>query len=71
MEGAVHVPLRALGASLDQLPARDAAIVVYDHIGHRSAFAMTALQMLGYENVRSLKDGSNAWTATGLPLVTE
>ncbi len=71
IEGAVNIPLRALGASLDQLPARDAAIVVYDHIGHRGAFAMTALQMLGYENVRSLKGGSNAWTAAGLPLVTE
>ena len=69
--GAVNIPLRELGANLDQLPPKDTAIVVYDHIGHRGAFAMTALQMLGYENVRSLKGGSNAWTAAGLPLVTE
>lgn len=71
IEGAVNIPLRELGAKLDQLPAKDAAIVVYDHIGHRGAFAMTALQMLSYQNVRSLKGGSNAWTAAGLPLVTE
>ena len=71
IEGAVNIPLRALGASLDQLPAKDAPIVVYDHIGHRGVFAMAALQMLGYENVRSLKNGSNAWVAAGLPLVTE
>ncbi len=69
--GAVNIPLRELGASLDQLPALDAAIVVYDHIGHRGVLAMAALQMLGYENVRSLKNGSNAWVAAGLPFVTE
>lgn len=71
IEGAVNIPLRELGANLDRLPARDAAIVAYDHIGHRGVFAMSALQMLGYENVRSLRNGSNAWTAAGLPLVIE
>jgi rhodanese-related sulfurtransferase len=71
IEGAVNIPLRELGASLDQLPATDAPIVVYDHIGHRGVFAMAALQMMGYENVRSLKNGSNAWVAAGLPFVTE
>ncbi len=65
---AVNAPLRALGSFLSQLPAKDAAIVVYDSIGHRGAFGSAALQMLGYSNVRSLLGGVNAWTGAGFTL---
>lgn len=69
--GAVNIPVRSLPAMMDQLPAMDAPIVIYDSIGQRSAQALMALQLLGYENVLSLAGGSNAWAAAGYALVAE
>jgi rhodanese-related sulfurtransferase len=72
IEGAVHIPLASFIESLDQLPAdMGASIVVYDNPTHRSTMAMVMLQMLGYEDVRTLGGGSGAWANAGLPLVTE
>ncbi len=68
--GAVNIPLRSLLQNLDKLPAQDQPIVVYCAIGHRGAMGMTALQLLGYQNVRSLVGGFNAWSAAGLPVET-
>lgn len=48
-----------------------APVVVYDSDGHRSAMAMVAMQMLGYEDVKSLGGGVKGWTAKSYPLVTE
>lgn len=70
IEGAVNIPVRELPTNMDQLPAMDAAIVVYDSIGQRSAQALMALQLMGYENVRGLAGGSNGWAAAGYELVT-
>ncbi|MGD9100806.1 MAG: rhodanese-like domain-containing protein, partial [Anaerolineae bacterium] len=66
IEGAVNVPLRELGQNLDQLPM-DQPIAVVCGSGHRSTVAMTALQMLGYEDVTSLAGGMKAWTAAQAP----
>jgi rhodanese-related sulfurtransferase len=65
IEDAVNVPLRELGANLDQLPA-DQPIVAICGSGHRSTIAMTVLQMLGYE-VKSLAGGMNAYNAAMVP----
>lgn len=72
IEGAQFLTLSAFMASQDQWPQDMAApVVIYDSDGHRSAMAMVAMQMLGYENVRSLGGGAKGWTAKNYPLVTE
>jgi rhodanese-related sulfurtransferase len=71
IEGATHVPLSELMTSLDALPDADASIVVYDNPTHRSSIAMALLQMLGYDNVRTLGGGYGAWVNSDLPTVTD
>lgn len=68
--GAVHLPLNVLLADMSVLPPLDAAVVVYDNPTHRSSMAMALLQMLGWENVRTLGGGYGAWTGAGLPVET-
>lgn len=71
IEGAINIPLQDLTANLSLLPKLDENIVVYCGSGHRSAVAMTALQLLGYTKVRSLLSGVGAWKAGELPLVND
>lgn len=72
IEGAQSLTLSAFMASPDQWPQDLAApVVIYDSDGHRSAMAMVAMQLLGYENVRSLGGGTKGWTAKNYPLVIE
>jgi rhodanese-related sulfurtransferase len=68
--GSVSISSRSLMRSLDQLPGKNQPIVVSCASGHRSAMAMTALQLLGYTNVRTLVGGVVAWKAANLPLET-
>ena len=65
LEGVTNIPLREVGANLDQLPT-DQPIVAVCGSGHRSTIAMTALQMLGYE-VKSLAGGMKAYNAAMAP----
>ena len=69
--GAVNIPLQELTQHLDMLPNLDANIVVYCGSGHRSAIAMTALNLLGYTNVRSLVGGFGPWSSAGKPVAQE
>ncbi len=71
IEGAVNIPLQELPQHLDLLPNLEQNIIVYCGSGHRSAIAMTALNLLGYKNVRSLMGGFGAWTKAGQPVSTE
>lgn len=71
ISGAVHIPLDQLLADMSVLPPMDANVVIYDNPTHRSSMAMMLLQLMGYENVRALGGGTNAWTAAELPLETE
>lgn len=65
--GSVHVPLRQLAKQLDKLPANRAApILTYCKVGYRGGLAMSALRMLGYTNVRTVKGGFDAWEKAGL-----
>jgi len=68
IEGAINIPLPEFMASLDQLPDKDAAIVVYCASGHRGAIAMTALRMLGYTDVVNLGGGLGAWKTAQFPV---
>jgi rhodanese-related sulfurtransferase len=68
IEGAVHIPVRDVLKNLDKLPAKDEAIVVYCGSGHRGGFVLSALRLLGYENVRNLGGGLGAWVKADLPV---
>ena len=68
IEGAVHIPLNELGANLNQLPAFDTPIVTYCGSGWRATIAMTALQALGWTDVRALKATYTDWVAAGNPV---
>lgn len=71
IEGAVHIPLEDLVARMDEWPEDlSAAIVVYDNPTHRSTMAMEIMQILGYENVRTLGGGFGAWSNADLPVAT-
>jgi rhodanese-related sulfurtransferase len=67
IEGAVNIPLNELTQDLNLLPDVNQNIVVYCGSGHRSALAMTALNLLGYKNTRSLMGGFGLWTSSGNP----
>jgi rhodanese-related sulfurtransferase len=67
--GAHHVPLDQLAARMDELP-RDRKVVVVCRSGNRSAHATTMLRGAGVDAV-NLDGGLHAWSATGLPLVTD
>ncbi|GAB4411238.1 MAG: hypothetical protein Kow00106_05390 [Anaerolineae bacterium] len=71
LPGAINIPLRDLAKNLDALPDLNAKIVVYCGSAFRSAIAMTALQILGYTDVRNMKGGYGAWTAEEYTTTTE
>jgi rhodanese-related sulfurtransferase len=72
IQGAVNIPLRELFQNLNALPQdKNTPIVTYCAVGHRGAIAMTALQLIGYTNVRSIGGGFNAWLAASLPVVMQ
>jgi rhodanese-related sulfurtransferase len=70
IEGAVNIPIRALGESLSQIPS-DMPVVIYCASGHRAGMAVSALRTLGYENVRAFGGGWKAWSAASEPVSTE
>jgi rhodanese-related sulfurtransferase len=44
---------------------KDAEIVNYSNVGHRSTMAMTILKYIGYTNVTSLSQGFGGWVEAG------
>ena len=68
IEGAVNIPLREVADSIEYLPSFDTPIVSYCGSGWRCTIALTALEAMGWENVRGLKGGSfGGWLEAGLP----
>ena len=62
IEGAEHIPMMSLFLGLTKTEAaQDAEIVCVCHHGVRSLEAMKFLQMQGFENVKSLAGGVDAW----------
>ena len=58
--GAVLAPMGELRPRLEELP-RDRPIVVYCHVGVRSAMVVTSLRSRGFEDVANLRGGYLAW----------
>jgi rhodanese-related sulfurtransferase len=69
--GSVNIPIRDLLKNLDKLPAQDQKIVITCASGHRGAFGMAALRLLGYTNVVNLNGGVNGWVKGEFPVETE
>jgi rhodanese-related sulfurtransferase len=62
IEGCVLIPLGELQSRVQQeLPAKDADIIVYCAHGVRSVQGMMILRMLGYMKTRSLQGGICEW----------
>jgi rhodanese-related sulfurtransferase len=66
-----NVPLREVAKNLDLLPDKSASIIVICKSGGRATLAATSLEILGYENVKILKGGYNAWVGADLPTTTD
>lgn len=71
IEGSINIPIRELGANIGALPDLDATVVVICKGGFRAGQAMSALQLLGYENAKTLVGGFDAWAGAELPTVPE
>lgn len=78
INGAVHLPrgilefeihklVETLGGGTDK-PNHEHPIVVCCGTSGRSALAAQSLQSLGYNDVKSMAGGMNAWSAAGLPI---
>jgi len=70
IEGAELIPLSAFsGLAPERLTDRDEPIVIYCHAGVRSARAAHYLAQLGYNRVRSMAGGIDAWSLDVDPAV--
>lgn len=63
--GAVTISRGNLEKNVDGLIPRDTSVVVYCANGNRSAFAADVLNVMGYSDVRSLREGFSGWVAEG------
>lgn len=66
--GAHNMPLPGIVGGYAAFPDdKSALIVTICKVGERSLHGMLLLKSMGYQNVKSVKGGFNAWTAAGQP----
>jgi rhodanese-related sulfurtransferase len=63
--GAVTISRGNLEKNVEALVPREKSVVVYCANGNRSAFAADVLGVMGYPEVRSLREGFSGWVAEG------
>lgn len=63
--GAVAISRGNLEKNVESQVPREKTVIVYCANGNRSAFAADVLQVMGYANVRSLREGFSGWVAEG------
>lgn len=72
LPGAVHMSRGMLEFKMSanpELAARDLKIILYCKTSGRAALAALQLKEMGYQNVRSIVGGIDAWVAAGKPVV--
>ena len=62
---AITISRGNLEKNVEPLVPREKSIIVYCANGNRSAFAAEVLGVMGYEDVRSLREGFTGWVAEG------
>lgn len=63
IEGALWIPMGELGSRINEIDAgEDTTIALICHSGRRSLSATVALQRAGFEEVRSVAGGIDAWS---------
>ena len=71
-KGAKHLSRGVIELEIeDEIPDVKKPIICYCGGGSRSALVAESLQKMGYENVRSLAGGLQAWKETNLPMEKE
>lgn len=63
--GALTISRGNLEKNVEAQIPREKTVVVYCANGNRSAFAADTLRTMGYEDVRSLREGFSGWVAAG------
>ena len=80
IDGSINVPRGVLETACEYdyeetvpelVEARDREIIVVCRSGNRSVFVCDVMQVIGYQNVSSLKTGLRGWTDYEQPLVNE
>ena len=70
LEGAVNFPVTELDQFLGDMPSDlDTPILIYCAAGTRGFWALAYVTSLGYNNVKNMRGGYNAWTDAGYPTV--
>jgi rhodanese-related sulfurtransferase len=66
LPGAINIPRGLLEFKvLDKIPDQNSNIVVYCKVGGRGALAAKTLRILGYNNVKNIAGGWEAWLKAG------
>lgn len=68
--GAINIPIRTLAQNLEFIPT-DQPVWIYCQSGWRAGMAVSALRMMGYDNVLAYPPGWGGWSAAGEEVSTE
>jgi len=67
--GAKLIPMSEMNARWQEIP-KDKDVVVYCHVGSRSASLVFQLNSMGYTNLLNLKNGIYEWYQNQFPVET-